>query len=61
MKAPRQTLQADRHETGTTLKDLAQDYNHGYADVEDLDLPLLTGRNFGTRFKKRPSKNYRVR
>lgn len=62
MKAPRQSLKRERQEFGSTIGAFVQSYNAGaISSVDDEDLETLTpGKNYGSRFVRRPCKNYKI-
>ena len=61
MRAPRQTLKTQRKEFASTIGGFVQSYNAGLLTDMDDELDLIQpGKNFGSKFMKRPCKNYKT-
>ncbi len=62
MKAPRQRVRSERKEFASTIGGAVQSYNAGLittTDFDEMDL-LAPGKNFGSKFVRRPCKNYKL-
>lgn len=61
MKAPKQRVRLERKQFGSTIGGIVQNYNAGSLTDMDDELDLTSpGRNFGSKFVRRPCKNYKV-
>jgi len=61
VKAPKQQVRKERKEFASTIGVAVQSYNAGLLTDMEEEMDLTSpGRNFGSKFVRRPCKNYKL-